>query len=130
MRLKAIGLAATASLLMTLTACNPASPQGDPIPDPIVPPTTSATAAVETMADLQSTNPSLSPEGQPLEKPISCREERGDPAAKRLVERCIMVSPATRPPCNVQNTCALIQDEIDRGCGFFPADEKPAECTA
>ena len=130
MRLKAIGLTMAASLLVTLAACKPASPQGDPIPDPALPPTTSAAAAVKTTPAVQPNTPSLSPEGQPLEQPITCREELGDPAAKRLVERCIMVSPATRPPCNVANTCETIQGEIDRGCSFFEPDEKPAECTA
>ena len=60
----------------------------------------------------------------------SCLSEVGEPAAKRLVERCIAVSPATHPPCNIENTCETIQGEIDRGCSFFDAAEKPAECTA
>ena len=62
--------------------------------------------------------------------PVSCLNDIGEPAAKRLVERCIMVSPATRPPCHVDNPCDMIQSEIDRGCDFFPANEKPAECAA
>ena len=35
-------------------------------------------------------------------------------AAQRLVDRCIAVSPATHPPCNVANPCEMIQGEIDR----------------
>lgn len=61
----------------------------------------------------------------------SCQSQIGEAAAARLVERCIAVSPATHPPCNVANPCALIQGEIDRACGGYGPDEaKPAECSA
>jgi len=61
----------------------------------------------------------------------SCRGEIGDVASARLVERCIMVSPATHPPCNAANPCAMIQGEIDRACEMYgPAEAKPAECGA
>ena len=60
-----------------------------------------------------------------------CLAAIGKAAADRLVERCIQVSPATRPPCNVANPCALIQDEIDRSCAMYdPGEDKPAECSA
>jgi len=60
-----------------------------------------------------------------------CLTAIGKAAADRLVERCIQVSPATRPPCNVANPCALIQDEIDRSCAMYgPGETKPAECSA
>ncbi|WGM46338.1 hypothetical protein KOAAANKH_01206 [Brevundimonas sp. NIBR10] len=59
-----------------------------------------------------------------------CEAEIGADAAARLVERCIAVSPATRPPCNAANPCALIRDEIDRSCAMYEAGEtRPAECT-
>lgn len=62
---------------------------------------------------------------------VSCREEVGEPRAKVLVQRCIMVSPATHPPCNVLNPCAMIQGEIDRACGMYGPDEpRPDECAA
>ena len=60
----------------------------------------------------------------------SCQSQIGEAAAARLVERCVMVSPATHPPCNVANPCALIQGEIDRACALFAPDQKPAECGA
>lgn len=61
----------------------------------------------------------------------SCRSEVGEAAAARLVERCLAVSPATRPPCNAANPCELIQGEIDRACQMIPAGEaRPAECGA
>lgn len=46
----------------------------------------------------------------------ACRDEVGDAAARRYVRQCLLVSPATHPPCNAQNSCALIRDEIARGC--------------
>jgi hypothetical protein len=59
----------------------------------------------------------------------SCDAAIGRAAADALVKRCLAVSPATRPPCNVANACAMIQDEIDRSCAMFDGD-KPAECSA
>ncbi len=35
--------------------------------------------------------------------------------------------PATRPPCNAANSCALIQEEITRDCAFLGKDA-PAYC--
>lgn len=61
----------------------------------------------------------------------SCLSEIGDVASARLVERCIAVSPATRPPCNAANPCAMIQGEIDRACAMYgPGETRPAECGA
>src|SRR5688500_10379960 len=47
-------------------------------------------------------------------EPGSCLAEVGADASARLVQRCIAVSPATHPPCNAANPCAMIQGEIDR----------------
>ena len=61
----------------------------------------------------------------------ACSETLGAREAASLVSRCIAVSPATHPPCNAANSCALIQDVIDRACGLYgPDEEKPAECAA
>ena len=61
----------------------------------------------------------------------TCLSEIGKTASDRLVERCIMVSPATHPPCNTANSCQMIQDEIDRSCAMYgPEEKKPAECAA
>ncbi|HTG39153.1 hypothetical protein [Sphingomonas sp.] len=59
--------------------------------------------------------------------PKSCAAEIGEAAAARLAEQCRMVSPATRPPCNAANSCAMIRDEIARSCDLF-RDDPPAEC--
>lgn len=61
----------------------------------------------------------------------TCRDSIGEQASARLVQRCIAVSPATHPPCNADNICAMIQDEIDRSCAMYgPGETKPAECAA
>ena len=68
---------------------------------------------------------------EPVGAPVSCLNDVGEAAAQRLVDRCIAVSPATRPPCHVSNPCALIQDEIERSCEMYtPGETKPAECAA
>lgn len=52
----------------------------------------------------------------------TCEEEVGISDAQTYVEQCIEVSPATRPPCNVENPCQLIRDEITRGCAMLETD--------
>jgi hypothetical protein len=49
---------------------------------------------------------------------ISCSQEIGKDNASVYVNQCIQISPATHPPCNDQNSCAMIKDEIKRGCEF------------
>ena len=56
---------------------------------------------------------------------VARREAIGAAASARLVERCIQVSPATRPPCNAANPCDLIQGEIDRSCKLWARDGDP-----
>lgn len=51
-----------------------------------------------------------------------CIDSVGDAEARRLADQCRQVSPATRPPCNVENSCSLIIDEIKRGCGILGRD--------
>ncbi|HEY1935643.1 MAG TPA: hypothetical protein VGG99_26845 [Acetobacteraceae bacterium] len=59
--------------------------------------------------------------------PGSCLAEAGQQKARTLVDQCLMVSPATHPPCNAANPCALIIDEIRRGCGMLGSG-KPGFC--
>jgi hypothetical protein len=49
----------------------------------------------------------------------SCRTEVGKRMAAVYVRQCLEVSPATHPPCNDQNPCAMIKAEIKRGCEFL-----------
>ena len=72
--------------------------------------------------------PDMRPERIPASE-IPCREQIGEAASARLVERCIQVSPATHPPCNAANPCDLIQGEIDRSCKLWARDgDPPAAC--
>lgn len=57
----------------------------------------------------------------------ACRSEIGEVAAQELVDQCLEVTPATHPPCHVDNPCDLIQDEIARGCEML-GDEGPDFC--
>ena len=52
----------------------------------------------------------------------SCDKTAGRQQARRFVEQCLKVSPATHPPCHPANACALIQDEIQRGCALLGSD--------
>jgi hypothetical protein len=52
----------------------------------------------------------------------SCRDEVGAAKADRYVRQCLVVSPATHPPCNAENSCSLIRDEIARGCRLLGGD--------
>ncbi|WP_454252504.1 hypothetical protein [Pseudomonas sp. Marseille-Q7302] len=55
--------------------------------------------------------------------PRSCAQELGQKPAQALATTCRALSPATHPPCNAANSCALIQDEIARSCALFGDDE-------
>jgi hypothetical protein len=63
----------------------------------------------------------------------SCADDAGAEEAATYVDQCLEVSPATRPPCNADNPCQLIWDEIARGCAMLGNDapefcsEYPAE---
>ncbi|NWK95343.1 hypothetical protein DM806_06625 [Sphingobium lactosutens] len=60
--------------------------------------------------------------------PLSCTAEIGGAAAEKRVRLCRQVSPATRPPCNAANSCAMIEDEIARSCALidgFGEEGKP-----
>ena len=94
----------------------------EPAPAPVAPPKPKTEAAPE---------PVVSKPAEPAGDPGSCLAEIGEARSKRLVERCIQVSPATRPPCNNANPCAMIQGEIDRSCAMYGPDEtRPKECAA
>lgn len=49
----------------------------------------------------------------------SCADSIGATDAQALADQCIMVSPATHPPCNPLNSCDMIKDEIIRGCNYI-----------
>lgn len=60
----------------------------------------------------------------------SCHQSIGPQLSAKLAEQCRLVSPATRPPCNVSNACSAISEEIDRGCGMLRGGiSMPSFCT-
>ncbi|MBA15394.1 MAG: hypothetical protein CMN73_03460 [Sphingomonas sp.] len=61
--------------------------------------------------------------------PLACSADASTVEAQRLVAQCLNVSPATHPPCNVANSCAMIQAEIARGCALLDEDAEKAGCT-
>jgi hypothetical protein len=63
----------------------------------------------------------------PGAKDRTCLKAVGKQRADQLVKQCLQVSPATHPPCNAQNSCDLITDEIRRSCGLLGRDA-PAFC--
>lgn len=58
-------------------------------------------------------------------QPVSCTDEIGIMAAQKRADICLKVSPATHPPCNVANSCAMIEDEIARSCALFDGQGAP-----
>ena len=60
---------------------------------------------------------------------MSCAASVGAQQAAIYVKQCTDVSPATHPPCNASNACALIISEIRRGCGMI-GSHAPAFCAA
>lgn len=59
----------------------------------------------------------------------ACVQAVGPEKSKLLVGRCLAVSPATHPPCNAQNACALIIGEIKRSCSLLDERSAPAFCS-
>ncbi len=111
-----------------LAACQPSAEPSDADtgPDAAVTPLQST---AEMPADAPPQEEAMYASGE--DEAGACSETLGAREAASLVSRCIAVSPATHPPCNAANSCALIQDEIDRACGLYgPDEEKPAECAA
>lgn len=124
---------ATVVGLMMVSGCQ--QPAGNPVPEPADAPVTGPPAgAIPVMPfdapPQEEVDPALVPSGA-IPVSGSCRSQIGPAAAARLVERCMQVSPATRPPCNVDNACALIRQEIDRSCAMYgPEDTRPPACEA
>lgn len=121
-------LMAATVLAGVLAACSPAPDTSPAAPTPPAQP------APPTSAPPPSPEPEARPPRSPTPpEPVAnsetpCRQAIGEAAAAKLVQRCIVVSPATRPPCNAANPCDLIQSEIDRSCALFRDGTKPAEC--
>lgn len=58
-----------------------------------------------------------------------CASQLGRQRAEQLAKQCRQVSPATRPPCNAANSCALVVGELERGCALLEGESyQPAFC--
>ncbi len=121
------------ALLLATSACNRTAPANDaaaPVnaaANSAAPAPTPATPSNHALANAAAgqNNQNRMPIAPPM--PEGCAGEIGVAEAEELVDQCIQVSPATRPPCNVANSCALIRDEIARGCGQL-GDDAPDDC--
>lgn len=109
--------------LLTLCACGAPADRTDPVSND----REAASDTVPTASSRPAATPSISASmaGATPAAPLSCLAEIGAAAAARRVAVCRDVSPATRPPCNAANSCALIEDEIARSCALFDGDAPP-----
>lgn len=55
-----------------------------------------------------------------------CVQSAGRAKSDQYVSQCIQVSRATHPPCNGQNACSMMIDEIKRGCAMIGNANPPA----
>lgn len=115
----------TAALLM-VAACD--QMPGAKAPDAAAPATAEAAPEPVMPADAPPQEEATAPTESTA---MSCELDQGSDGAMELVRRCMAVSTASHPPCNPENPCQLIQDEITRACAAYkPGETKPAECTA
>ncbi len=136
--MRPVRLSVLALLCLVVPACKPA-------PKPVVQPSAEVAAPAPGMPNDTMTGPAGAPPPAVTAPAASangatasavagdrdalrCDQQIGKAAAKKLVNRCLMVSPASHPPCNTANACEMIRDEIKRSCDLFGAD-KPKECT-
>lgn len=110
---------------LSLAACSPSPPKD------MASANTDSSSAIVTEAARSSIDiPATISSATSSSSDGTCLSQIGKAASDRLVARCIMVSPATHPPCNAANSCQMIQEEIDRSCAMYgPEEKKPAECT-
>ncbi len=58
----------------------------------------------------------------------TCAQEMGEAQAANLVRQCLQVSAGTHPPCNAENSCPMIQGEIERSCAALDSAARPDFC--
>jgi uncharacterized protein YecT (DUF1311 family) len=58
----------------------------------------------------------------------ACSQAIGLQKAKEIVDRCLDMSGSSHPPCNVENSCNMMIEEIRQGCAASGA-EAPKYCT-
>lgn len=52
----------------------------------------------------------------------TCSQAVGLQQAKEIADHCLDMSGASHPPCNVENSCSMMIEEIRRGCAASGAD--------
>jgi hypothetical protein len=57
----------------------------------------------------------------------TCLKQVGKARSDQMVKQCLQVSLATHPPCNAQNSCEVITEEIRRNCEML-GREGPSFC--
>jgi hypothetical protein len=70
----------------------------------------------------QPTSFSSAPTSNAAQASVACRTAVGAERSQTLVTECMKVSSAAHPPCNDQNSCVQIIDEIKRGCSLLGQD--------
>lgn len=116
------------SLLLAACSGSPEQPVGGADNALATVPEASSNAATSMGGDVAALpTPAPAPASPIPSEPRACSAEIGAVEAKALVDQCRAVSPATRPPCNAANSCALIRSEIIRACALF-GDDRPREC--
>lgn len=105
----------------TVEDAQPSAPAASAMPVDDGTGTPAADASATVSAEAAATGPASAP---PLTgaMPVACSASIGPTKAARLVKQCIAVSPATHPPCNAANSCAMIEGEIARSCALLGTD--------
>ncbi|MEC3910240.1 hypothetical protein U5A82_07020 [Sphingobium sp. CR2-8] len=125
MRCRLMTLALSGCALISLAACGqPTQPKADNATGNAAAPAPMASASNSAQSPLPAAPPVAD---APSATPLSCAADIGSAAAARRVAICRNVSPATHPPCNVANSCAMIDDEIARSCALFDGKGEPMQ---
>ena len=109
-------LPVTTAMLMALAACGGGGEQGK-LADQAAQSESSGTAG--TPATPASPAPATTVSAGAI---ISCQQQLGDRAAQQLANQCRQLSGATRPPCNVANSCANMRTVVFDACSDMAGD--------
>jgi hypothetical protein len=124
-------------LALALTACSgkTASDAASETPDTAMMASESLDSAVLAANAPEASDATASPPAEDAlpaaRETLTCSSQRGEGTAWQLARTCREVSPATHPPCNPLNSCAMIEGEIARSCAVFDDGERllPDACT-
>ena len=135
--MRTIGWISTMVAVAALSACN-APDTTAPDPQQTEARASDPARAVEQTGPVNTApavQPNVTEDGRPpldnssaQAEPGSCLAELGREKAETLSEQCYAMSPATRPLCNIENSCERIRKELKRGCDFGDTSDNPAYC--